>query len=160
MAQSTMVSLELPHITVLSKCDLVDDKKVQKRYTKQQYGKNYVDAGDEEHIKAYHEANGKVDNINFDKLDEEKQLKQDANYAVNDKFNDKYKRLTDKIRDIVNDYNMVSLLPMDINEPETVHDIIYHADTVIQYGELKEPDENAYFEAELWMVIGEKKKTK
>lgn len=27
MALSTMMSLELPHVTVLSKCDLVEDKR-------------------------------------------------------------------------------------------------------------------------------------
>jgi len=101
-----------------------------------------------EHIKAFHKANGEVDKMDFEKLDDDKNMKTDQNYAVNDKFNDKYKKLTQKIKSIVEDYNMVSLLPMDINDPETVHDIIYHADSVIQYGELKEPEESAYFEAE------------
>jgi GPN-loop GTPase len=37
MALSTMMSLELPHITVLSKCDLIEDKKFLKRFLKMEY---------------------------------------------------------------------------------------------------------------------------
>ena len=148
MATSCMISLELPHITVLSKCDLVEDKKILKKYLKLDYGKKIVDAGDEEHIQQYHELNGDTDKIDFGKLNDQKELGRDANYMVKDKFNNKYRKLTEKIIGIVNDYNLVSLQPLDINDPETVQDIIYHADNTIQYGELKEPDENAYLEAE------------
>ena len=34
MALSAMMSLSLPHLTVLSKCDLVEDKKLLKKYLK------------------------------------------------------------------------------------------------------------------------------
>ena len=148
MALSTMISLELPHLTVLSKCDLVDDKKVLKRYVKLEYGKTFVDAGDDEHIKAFHAVGGDVDKIDFKSLDEKKAFEKDQNYSVKDKFNEKYKVLTDKIKDIVHDYNLVSLLPLDVTEPESIQEIIYHADNIMQFGELKEPEENAYLEAE------------
>ena len=104
-----MISLELPAITVLSKCDLVDDKKVLKKYLKLDYGKAIVDCGDDEHIKQFHAANGNVDKIDFDKMNKDKELQQDANYMVKDKFNSKYKKLTEKIIEIVNNYNLVAL---------------------------------------------------
>jgi len=43
---------------------------------------------------------------------------------------------------------LVSLLPLDSADPESIQEIIYHADNNIQYGEMNEVDENAYFEAE------------
>ena len=48
----------------------------------------------------------------------------------------------------VEDYSIVSLLPLDINDEETISDLIYHCDHVIQYGEGKEADEKAYTHAE------------
>lgn len=46
------------------------------------------------------------------------------------------------------DYSIVSLLPLDVTDEETISDLIYHCDHVIQYGENKEADEKAYTYAE------------
>lgn len=46
------------------------------------------------------------------------------------------------------DYSIVSLLPLDVTDEETISDLIYHCDHVIQYGEGKEADEKAYTYAE------------
>ena len=48
----------------------------------------------------------------------------------------------------VEDYSIVSLLPLDVTDEETITDLIYHCDQVIQYGENREPDEKAYTHAE------------
>lgn len=89
----------MPHITVLSKCDLVDDKKLLKKYCKLEYGKTYIDAGDDEHIKAFHAAEGKVENMDWEKLDKDGMLKQDVNYEVGSRFSQKYTKLTERIKD-------------------------------------------------------------
>lgn len=48
----------------------------------------------------------------------------------------------------VEDFSMVSMLPLDINEEETMSDLIYHCDQIIQFGENQEADEKAYLHAE------------
>lgn len=89
----------MPHITVLSKCDLVEDKKLLKKYCKLEYGKTLIDAGDDEHIKAFHAAEGKVENMDWEKLDKDGMLKQDVNYEVGSRFSQKYTKLTERIKD-------------------------------------------------------------
>lgn len=40
------------------------------------------------------------------------------------------------------------MLALDTSEEDTITDIIYHCDNVIQFGESQEPDEQAYLSAE------------
>ena len=40
------------------------------------------------------------------------------------------------------------MLPLDTNEEDSITDIIYHCDQIIQYGESLESDEKAYLRAE------------
>lgn len=50
---------------------------------------------------------------------------------------------------------MVSLLPLDVTDPETIESIIYHTDTNIGYLENKEAEERHYFEAEERLGMGD-----
>lgn len=53
MALSIMMNLELPHITVLSKCDLVQDKTNLSRYLNTEYKQKKVDFDDISHIEQF-----------------------------------------------------------------------------------------------------------
>ena len=97
-----MISLELPHITVLSKCDLVQDKKVQKKYLKLEYSKKYVDADDVRHIHAFNRAGGNVDEMDMDSIHKEDNEKDQTELLSH--FSNKYSRLTQKIKELVNIY--------------------------------------------------------
>ena len=46
------------------------------------------------------------------------------------------------------DFSLVSMLPLDTNEEDSITDIIYHCDQIIQYGENLESDEQSYLRAE------------
>lgn len=97
-----MISLELPHVTVQSKCDLVDDKDLLKKYLKLNYAKKIVDTDDLGHINAQQKANGNVDEIDWEKLnnpDNKPGLIEKT--WVSSKFTLKYKKLSEKIKDIV-----------------------------------------------------------
>lgn len=87
--------------------------------------------------------------MNFDDISHIKQFAEEKDDAPDDsKFSAKYKRLTDKIRQIVEDFSLISMLPLDAADEESISDIIYHCDQVIQFGENHEADENAYLSAE------------
>jgi len=103
---ATMMNLGLPHLSVLSKCDLVMDKKLLSRFLK-----NKVDLNKEE---------------------------------FPSHFSEKYLELTKSIKSVVDDYNMVALIPMDITDEETMKDILVQADMILQYDEYTGPNDKIY----------------
>ena len=110
------ISLELPALTVLTKCDLVVDK-------------NFLD-----------KKIGKVRETCFDyELEEFMEKEEDKTEGTF--FEKKYKSLKTKIEKIVNEFGLVSFLKLDISDEQTIYDLIYEADYCIQYGENLEPQE-------------------
>ena len=132
MALSTMMSLELPHLTVLSKCDLVEDKTNLSKFLNADYKQKKVDFDDISHIEEFrNETQGGA-----------------KTGGEGSRFESRYKKLSNSIKQIVEDFSLISMLPLDIKDEETITDIIYHCDQVIQFGESQEPDEQAYLHAE------------
>jgi hypothetical protein len=140
-----MLSLGLPHLTVLSKCDLFEDKEKLELFLNLEYNQKVVDLGDDSHIRAFNKHKGNVDAI-FEDPDVKKEDEHPRHQKI--KFNEKYEKLSQRIRGIVTDYNLVSLLPLDVNDHDSISDIIYHADHNIQFGEEREANENAIKEVE------------
>ena len=133
-----MMSLGLPHITVLSKCDLVEDKMHLEKYLAMEYKQRIVDLDDDAHIKSLADNKGDIDKV-FPH-EREPQF-----------FSKKFYRLSERLREIVEAYNLVCLLPLDINNEETIRDVIYHADNNIQFGDDREADESNIKKAEQHM---------
>jgi len=105
---ATMMNLGLPHLSVLSKCDLVMDKKFLNRYIK-----------------------------HMDEIDLVKE-------EFPSHFSEKYLELTRSIKSVIDDYNMVSLMPLDITDEETIKDIILQTDMILQYDEYTGPNDKIY----------------
>lgn len=118
---STMMSLSLPHITVLSKCDLVPNKKILKKYKKA--------------TEDYHTLDTELDYFEEEKEEEKNSTS---------KFELKYHKMTNAIKGILNDHNMVTLMELNLNDDESIKDLIMQADYSIQYGENLEPNDAAY----------------
>ncbi|EGR30935.1 hypothetical protein IMG5_121020 [Ichthyophthirius multifiliis] len=114
-ALTAMVSLGLPHLTVLTKCDLITDKQMIDQYL------DFADAIDE------------IDIIDEDKMSE---------------FDKRYNKLTRTLQQTIKDFGLVSIKKLDINDEETILDLLAEADTCINYGENLEPDERYYERAE------------
>uniref|UniRef100_A0A5S6QX65 GPN-loop GTPase 3 n=1 Tax=Trichuris muris TaxID=70415 RepID=A0A5S6QX65_TRIMR len=99
-ALSAMVNLELPHINVLTKMDLLSEQSKAR-------------------LEAFFEADPRladaVDNV--------------------DRFSMKYKRLTRSLSRILEDYSLVKYVPFDINDEETIGDLLLVVDNAIQYGD-------------------------
>lgn len=98
-----MIQLELPHINVLTKCDLVDNQELKK----------YLDPS--------------------------------QGYLLQDLSNStsaKWKPLSQAICGVLDDYSMVSFVPLNIADDDTIETVLYHVDHAINYGEDLEPKDH------------------
>ncbi|CAG9767893.1 unnamed protein product [Ceutorhynchus assimilis] len=102
-ALSVMVNLELPHVNILSKMDLLS-KTAKKRL--------------------------------------ERFLEPDAHAILGDielngmsAFNEKFKKLTEAIGQIIEDYSLVRFIPLNIKKHENITDLLITIDNALQYGE-------------------------
>jgi len=100
---SAMIQLELPHINLLTKCDLVPNKKALKKYRN-------------------------PDTVSIIA-------------ELNEHTAGRYKRLNTAIGNLLEDYSMVSFLPIDITDEDSIAVVLSHIDNAIQYGEDVEPKE-------------------
>jgi len=142
-----MMSLSLPHITVLSKCDLYPDKEMLENFLTMDNTPltGPVDLEDEAHIRSFKKNEGDVEKT-FDDISVRNSKTEIQNQKIN--FPKKYQNLSKSIKQIVTDYNLVSLLKLDVSELDTMHDVIHHADWCIGYGEDKESNEKDIEEVE------------
>jgi len=120
-ALSTMMSLSLPHLTVLSKCDLIPNRKLLKKYQKA--------------TEDFHTLDTELDHFEEEKLEEKESV---LNFEV------KYHKLTNVIKGILNDHSMISLMELNLNDEESIKNLIMQADYSIQYGENLEPNDAIY----------------
>lgn len=107
-ALAAQISLEIPAVTVLSKCDMVKDREKIERYV------NY-----------------------FDQIEGE-------DLPMNAPLN----ALSLAIKQIIDSTGLVTLRELNIEDEDTVNDILLEVDNAIQYGENKEPDDRLYEEAD------------
>lgn len=116
-----MMSLSLPHITVLSKCDLIPNKKLLKRFKRA--------------TEDYHSLDNELDFLEEDKLEEN---------DIKSNFELKYHKMTNAIKGILNEHSMITLMELNLNDDESIKSLILQADYSIQYGENLEPNDAVY----------------
>ena len=105
LSLSAMIALELPHVNVLTKCDLMKEEEVER-------------------MLAIESASLLWD------------------YEQHDKEDRKHKRykLTEAICSLLDDYTMVSFLPLNITDEDSMDHVLATMDHAIQYGENQEVD--------------------
>mmetsp|Transcript_78981 Transcript_78981/g.118745 ORF Transcript_78981/g.118745 Transcript_78981/m.118745 type:complete len:270 (+) Transcript_78981:21-830(+) len=105
MCLSAMIQLELPHINVLSKMDMVQYK---------------GEAEDLEHF-----------------------LDMELNYVISEATTEcsKFSSLTNAIGVLLEQFNLVSFVPLNIKDEDTVSVLLQHVEHAMQYGEDQEPKE-------------------
>eukprot|EP00300_Choanocystis_sp_HF-7_P009296 c16358_g1_i2.p2 GENE.c16358_g1_i2~~c16358_g1_i2.p2 ORF type:complete len:118 (-),score=36.46 c16358_g1_i2:88-441(-) len=97
---STMVLLEVPHLNILSKCDLYPNW-----------------ANDRE----------------FERFVEVDLLSLVAD--MRDSTPTRHKRLTEAISTLLEEWNMISFIPLDLTNEDTLQSVLLQVDNAIQYGE-------------------------
>jgi hypothetical protein len=103
-----MIALELPHINVLTKCDLMAEEEIEKMLSMESARQLWD-------TETYHR--GIVGNVEMEKR-RQKRFK-----------------LTEAICALLDDYTMVSFLPLNITDEESLDHCLNTIDHAIQYGE-------------------------
>jgi len=131
-AMSAMIMMELPHVNILSKMDLL---KGQINNTQL---KKFVDPDanlmDEEDT-------GRSELVAHDVLDAEDPKETDQLMTGGS-----FQKLNRAVARLIDDFSMVSFLKLDANDEESVGDILSYIDDAIQYHEAQEPREPKEFD--------------
>jgi GTPase SAR1 family protein len=135
LSLSTMVSLELPNLNVVSKCDLVAKEAVEKvldiesatlLFQAEQYNTT-----NEFHPKVSESAASNVlDPESEEDIDEDKEL-----WRTIERRSKQRHRLTEAICSLLDDFHMVSFIPLDITDEDSLNDVLAYADAAVNYGE-------------------------
>lgn len=126
-AMSAMIMLEIPHVNVLSKMDLVKDTVSKKEL------KRFIDPD--------------VSLLNDDPTDTSEAIASSQDRAVNPldsgslMAGGSFKRLNQAVAQLIDDFSMVSFLKLDVQDEESVGAILSYIDDAIQFHEAQEPRE-------------------
>lgn len=129
MALSAMVHFELPHVNVLSKCDLLLASSTGALDSKDK------GAGDAESkmavLERYLTPSGDA-------------LVSELNKAMGPRF----KLLNESLAKVLDEYSLVSFVPLDITDEDSIETLMLQVDHAIQYGEDMEPKEPKEFDGD------------
>ena len=117
LSLSAMIALELPHVNVLTKCDLIASEEVERILSLQSASDLWAREQD---------SNSVLPPRYEDGTDEQRKLEQRRRNR---------NRLTDSISQILDDYTMVSYVPLNIKDEESIDHVLSCVDATIQYGE-------------------------
>ncbi|TGJ77099.1 hypothetical protein E0Z10_g10782 [Xylaria hypoxylon] len=143
-AMSAMIMLEVPHINILSKMDLVKDQ-VRKKDLKRFINPDSGLLDDDPTQVARRAAEGK---------NAAEEQEEDAAADIQDKDTlmrgTGFRRLNKAVADLIESFSMISYLKLDVQDEDSVGSILSYIDDCIQYHEAQEPKElkDAEFEME------------
>ncbi|KAI7899943.1 GPN-loop GTPase, partial [Cokeromyces recurvatus] len=151
-AMSAMVNLEIPHINVMTKMDLIegdygnrrveeeeDDEEddaetaAQKKRRRQRRRRRMMEkAMTERELERYLEPDPLL-------------MAEDAETVMNEEeqspMNMKFQALNQAIVHLIDDYSMVRFIPLNITDEDSIEYVLSHVDNSMQYGEDLEPKE-------------------
>lgn len=146
LSLSAMIALELPHINILSKCDLVDKERVDEvldieSATQLWNIEERQRQGEEAAVEEF-ERTGKFETAEGgkardtesaeDKTEASESKKRQAAIELRRRKRD---RLTEAICSLLDDFSMVSFLPLNITDEESIDFVLSNVDHTVQYGE-------------------------
>ncbi|KAK0555519.1 hypothetical protein OC846_001679 [Tilletia horrida] len=138
-AMSAMINLELPHINLLSKMDLVE-KGLTGGEARAQTARNRarIAANDQDAI-AEEEERKRLRRTQIERyLDPDPLLLVNE---INSITNPKFHSLNQAIVELIDDFSMVNFTPLDVTDEDSVGLVLSLIDNAIQYGEDEEPKE-------------------
>lgn len=126
LSLSAMIAMELPHVNILSKTDLVDAEKLE----------SILDVESASVLWQREEYNSSLqDEIYLKKLasDSEADIQEQRKSAVLRRK--KQNRLTHAICNLLDDYSMVSFIPLNIQDEDSLDHVLSCVDHTIAYGD-------------------------
>lgn len=126
-AMSAMIMLEVPHINILSKMDLIKGK-MKKKEIKKFITPDTSLLEDDPVERAQRKAGLEVDVHSYDPKDKDALMSGGT-----------FKRLNTAVAELLESFSMVSFLKLDSTDEESVGAILSYIDDCIQYHEAQEP---------------------
>lgn len=156
MCLSAMIHLELPHINLLTKCDLVANKKSLRKYCDPDMNmvegmdkaRIAVDRGEEEEDEDEQAA---ASSSSVKPKRPSALSASAASSSASSRLPSKFSHLTSAISSLIDQYSMVNFFPLDITQEESMALVMQHVDRAIGYGEDLEPKEPKDKEHEIGM---------
>lgn len=133
-AMSAMVMLEVPHINILSKMDLVKDQ-VRRKDMKRFITPDPLLLDDDPAEVARRKAEGKT------AADDDEDAMADPNDRNSVMRGASFRRLNRAVAGLIENFSMVSYLKLNVQDEESVGAILSYIDDCIQYHEAQEPKE-------------------
>jgi len=124
LSLSAMVAIELPHVTVLTKCDMMKEEEVEKILDFGSASEIWDVEQDRQSLTfGQEDSNGGASTEEIDRLRmlERRRLNRD--------------RMTDSICQLLDDWQMVSYIPLNIKSEDSIGHVLSVVNHTIQYGE-------------------------
>ncbi len=125
-AMSAMLMLEMPHVNILSKMDLVKGTLGRKDM------KRFIDPD------AALLEDDPADDVTFDTPGNDREAPSKADNLMG---GSSFKRLNRAVAQLIDDYSMVSFLKLDVQDEDSVGAVLSYIDDCIQFHEAQEPKE-------------------
>jgi len=117
LSLSAMIALELPHVNILTKCDMISEEDVELILNRESASEIW---GREQDRSSLLPANYEDGDEESRRLERRRRNRQ---------------RLTDGICQLLDDYTMVSFLPLNIRDEDSIDHVLACVDATVQYGE-------------------------
>ncbi|CAB9516876.1 loop GTPase 3 [Seminavis robusta] len=148
LALSTMIALELPHINVLTKGDLLPERDIDAMLNLQSASQLWELEQDRTSLFAMpremasivteledYDSNNQVFNTSHPQQKADKTQEQLKKQQKLEQRRRQRHRLTDNICGLLDDYTMVSFVPLNVNDEESIDHVLITVDHAVQYGE-------------------------
>ncbi len=141
LALSAMISMQLPHVNVLSKCDLVEEASMERVLEMESALQLWDVLGDHggstssSSSLAFHHLQPNTAAVSAETA-QSNNNNGDNNTRINRQNRERrWNRLTEAICSLLDDYSMVGFVPLNINDEDSVAHVLATVDHAIQYGE-------------------------
>lgn len=135
LALSAMIALELPHVNVLTKADLMPQKDIDfileqsatQLWYEEKDRRHYSDMQNQLFLASNNDNAAETNNDDHPE-EQQPQVKTTTRTRADE-------RLTDALCQLLEDYSMVSFIPLNIRDEDSIEHVLATVDHAIQYGE-------------------------
>jgi len=135
LALSAMIAMQLPHVNVLSKCDLVEEASMDRVLEMESAIQLWDMLGDHSsESSSLQPYNHLMPATNNSTTAAPKNIDNKAQISAQQRAR-KWSRLTESICSLLDDYSMVGFVPLNINDEDSITHVLATVDHATQYGE-------------------------
>jgi len=140
MCLSAMVQLELPHINILTKCDLIENKKTLRKFLDPDMETVMAEMENRRMRRGKTKGNGnEKDTTVTSSASSSSSTSVSPSSSIG--VRDPYAHLTRALSSLVEQYSLVNFFPLDLTSEDSIGLLLQHIDRANAYGEDLEPKE-------------------